>query len=189
MSELEHIIEAAKSGRAACKTCREKIGKGELRFGEAFVNTFSSSGRISHRWHHLECAAKKLGKLLGPVLDTYPEPIENKEALKKIIEEAKAKEKSSGNAAFPYADHAPTGRARCIVCDEKIEKGAVRIAIEREIDTGSFVRKGPGYMHAHCVKEWGEEEDVALEDFKTDLESNTKVIEGDELVAVLESIA
>ena len=33
MSETTYSIENAKSGRASCKKCKEKIGKGEIRLG------------------------------------------------------------------------------------------------------------------------------------------------------------
>ncbi len=189
MSELEHIIQPAKSGRASCKTCRKKIDKGVLRFGEAFVNTFSDSGRVSHRWHHMECAAKKHGKLLGPTLEKYEGdvPVANEEELKKLIAESATKA-AKKPGAFPYADHAPTSRARCIICDDKIQKGDPRIAIEREIDTGAFVRKGAGYLHPHCVEEWIDEEGKDIDAFKESLKANTSILEGAELEAVLSEL-
>jgi len=55
---MAHVIEAAKSGRAACRTCKEPIAKGELRLGEEVPNQFAG-GETTHVWHHLACAAKK----------------------------------------------------------------------------------------------------------------------------------
>lgn len=53
---------------------------------------------------------------------------------------------------FPYAERASTGRAKCIQCSEAIEKGALRVAIEREIEVMGNPRKGAGYYHAACAK-------------------------------------
>lgn len=47
-------VEHAKSGRASCRGCREKIGKGELRLGEPSV----FEGRTSYRWYHLTCGGE-----------------------------------------------------------------------------------------------------------------------------------
>lgn len=46
---------------------------------------------------------------------------------------------------------APTGRAKCMQCEEPIAKDSIRIAVEREIDTGAMVTRGAGYMHPKCV--------------------------------------
>ena len=46
-------IEPAKSSRAACRACKEKIAKGELRLGEPS----EYEGNVSYRWYHLACAA------------------------------------------------------------------------------------------------------------------------------------
>ena len=32
-------------------------------------------------------------------------------------------------------------------CEESIEKGTFRVAVEREVDTGTFVTRGAGYLH------------------------------------------
>ena len=52
---------------------------------------------------------------------------------------------------FPYIDKAPTGRAKCMQCEEPIAKDSFRVAVEREIDTGAMVTRGAGYMHPKCV--------------------------------------
>ncbi|MFW9788867.1 MAG: PARP-type zinc finger-containing protein [Candidatus Thorarchaeota archaeon] len=59
-------IEPAKSSRATCRTCSQKIQKGELRLGEPFLY----EGHISYGWHHLKCTAHifkgtTLDKLVG----------------------------------------------------------------------------------------------------------------------------
>ncbi len=56
---MANVIEEAKSNRATCRTCRQKIDKGTLRFGEEAPNTFAPEAGASYLWHHLLCAAQK----------------------------------------------------------------------------------------------------------------------------------
>lgn len=146
---MDNVIEVAKSGRATCRTCRKKIDKGALRFGEAAENAFDPDGGMSLRWHHLECAAKQLPAKVKPALEAYGGDVPNRAEVESLLAAGK---KGGGQKAFPYAERAPTGRSRCIECDQAIEKGTWRVAIEREIDTGSFVRTGAGYLHPACVE-------------------------------------
>lgn len=61
----EDTLEVAKSGRAKCRGCGDKIEKGALRFGLVDF-AFSESG--SHRWFHLACAQTKAGDRLHSLL-------------------------------------------------------------------------------------------------------------------------
>ncbi len=45
-------VEPAKSGRSTCRTCNQKIEKGELRIGEYFENSYEYP---PSRWHHARC--------------------------------------------------------------------------------------------------------------------------------------
>lgn len=144
---MAHVIEAAKSGRASCRTCKKPIAKGDLRLGEEVPNQFAA-GELTHVWHHLECAAKKKpGPLLAALQETTVE-VPNRAALEQLAAGAAKSEKPG---TFPYAERAPTGRSSCIACDEAIAKGALRVAVEREVDTGSFVTRGAGYLHPACA--------------------------------------
>lgn len=64
--------------------------------------------------------------------------------------------------ALPTADLAPTGRAKCIGCETAIPARSIRIAVERQIDTGRFVTNGAGYLHPACVAAWASREDKDL---------------------------
>src|SRR4051812_30835787 len=60
----------------------------------------------------------------------------------------------------------PTPRRRrpskCMLCDEAIAKGEWRVAVEREVDAGSFTRPGPGYLHPRCaIEQTGDDELLA----------------------------
>jgi len=147
---MANVIEEAKSGRASCRTCKKAIAKGDLRFGEEAPNAFGDTP--SMRWHHMTCAAEKLPAELKAAMDTHPDPIPNRAELDKLM--ADALQKGRGKpGGFPYADRAPTGRAKCMQCEEPIAKDSIRIAVEREIDTGAMVTRGAGYMHPKCVVE------------------------------------
>lgn len=143
---MPHTIEVAKSGRAACRTCKENIAKGELRFGEEVQTQFSDAPSL--QWHHLPCAAKSKPVQLSDALAQYSGEIPNREELEKTIETSKKTQKPG---TFPYADRAPTGRAKCIICHEPIEKGTLRVAVEREVDTGAFMGKSAAYLHPKCA--------------------------------------
>jgi hypothetical protein len=143
---MPHTIEVAKSGRASCRTCKQTIAKGELRFGEEVQTQFSDAPSL--QWHHLMCAAKNKPAQLTDALAQYPEEIPDRAALEKTIEDAKKTQKPG---QFPYADRAPTGRAKCIECRETIEKGSLRVAVEREVDTGAFMGKSAAYLHPRCA--------------------------------------
>ncbi|MBX3187754.1 MAG: hypothetical protein KF819_12095 [Labilithrix sp.] len=144
---MAHMIEIAKSGRATCRTCRQAIPKGELRFGEEVPNQFGEPGDTSFRWHHMKCAATKHSAELAGALATFEGDVPDRAELDKLMAEAEANKPPP----FPYADRAPTGRATCQACGEKIAKAALRVAFERDIERGMTVTKGAGYLHPACA--------------------------------------
>lgn len=175
---MEHRIEIAPSGRATCKTCGSTIAKGELRLGEQYPSQFGSDG-FAVRWHHLLCSAGKIPAILQSAMESYSGEIPNREALDAAIAAKPAKGAAkggtkAGTGLFPSADLAPTSRAKCIHCGEPITKATVRIAVEREVDTGSFTTKGAGYLHPLCSATWAEDEwPDGLEDLIEKVKSNT----------------
>jgi hypothetical protein len=147
---MGNVIEEAKSGRASCRTCKKAIAKGELRFGEEAPNAFGDTP--SMRWHHMTCAAEKLPAELKAAMDEFPGTIPNRAELDKLMSDALSKGRAKPGG-FPYADKAPTGRAKCMQCEQPIAKDTLRVAVEREIDTGTMVTRGAGYLHPKCVVE------------------------------------
>jgi len=175
------MIEAAKSGRASCRTCKQTIDKGTLRIGVEVPNAFSP-GEMTYQWHHLPCAAEKKPAALKQALETTELEVEDKEALLKTIETTGKTEKPSN---YPFAEHAPTGRASCLACSEKIEKGDLRIAIETEVETGGFARKGSGFLHPACAPEHVDQDPVEL--FEK-IKANTLNIDASEMDAIEEEM-
>lgn len=156
---MPHVIEEAKSGRASCRTCKAKIDKGLLRFGEEVPNSFGEGP--SYQWHHLACAAQKKPVQLRQALEGFVGDVPDRAALEQTIEANKGKAKAT---TLPYAEKAPTGRSRCMVCEEAIGKGELRLAVEREVDTGSFVNRSAGYLHPKCAAGSEHAEDPELMD-------------------------
>lgn len=178
---MANVIEEAKSGRASCRTCKKSIAKGELRLGVETMTQFSDTP--SMQWHHLLCAAGKLPAELKEALASYPGDVPNRAELDKAMEDAinKGGAKPGG---FPYIDRAPTGRAKCMQCGEPIEKGTFRVAVEREVDTGSFATRGAGYLHPRCAAENLENVGGSLEELVEGLRKNSRIPESD-LAAVV----
>jgi hypothetical protein len=170
------VIQPAKSGRAACRSCKEKIAKGELRFGEVDYS-FDPDGTF--KWFHLACAARKLPAKLGEALAEYPDELPDKEALLAAMAEGQK------GTAFPRGELAPSGRAACLGCQNKIAKGELRVAVEREVDTGSFVARRPGYLHPSCAV--GSEHVAQYEDLLAAVRENSDLVPAklDELAAAL----
>lgn len=173
---MAHIVEIAKSGRAGCRTCRKPIAKGELRFGEETVNQFGEAGDASYRWHHLQCAAQKLPDELRPALAAFEGDVPEREEIERLMAEAEAKKPPP----FPYADRAPTGRARCQGCGEAIPKDAIRVAIERDVERGMTITKAAGYLHPACAAAYVEEHGGTHAELTEGLRKNTRDLTDDE---------
>jgi hypothetical protein len=173
---MANVIEEAKSGRASCRTCKKTIAKGELRLGVETQTQFSDTP--SMQWHHLLCAAGKFPAELKSSLDEYSGDVPNREELDKAMEGA-IKSGKAKPGGFPYIDRAPTGRAKCMQCDEAIEKASFRVAVEREVDTGSFVTRGAGYLHPKCVGENLENTGGSLEDLIEGVKKNSRLPDGE----------
>lgn len=174
---MAHMIEIAKSGRAGCRTCRQPIAKGELRFGEEAPNAFGDAGDMTFRWHHMKCAATKLPTELKGALDAFEGDVPNRAELDAAIAAAEA----SRPPPYPHADRAPTGRAKCLSCGEAIAKGALRVAIEREIERGMSTQKGAGYLHPACAAPYVETQGTSHDDLTAALQKNTRSLSEAEL--------
>ena len=174
---MANTIEVAKSGRAACRTCRKPIAKGELRFGEEAPNQFGEMGDASYRWHHMKCAAQKLPDALREALASFTGEVPEREELDRLIAEADAKKPPP----FPFADRAPTGRAHCQGCGETIPKGALRVAIERDIERGMAVTKGAGYLHPACAAAYVEQNGGTHAELTEGLKKNTRDLSEEDL--------
>ncbi|TMQ27552.1 MAG: hypothetical protein E6J90_02365 [Deltaproteobacteria bacterium] len=173
---MANVIEEAKSGRASCRTCRKPIAKGELRLGVETQTQFSDTPSL--QWHHLPCAAGKLADELKAALADYPGEVPNRAELDAAMEQA-SKKAAAKPAAHPFADHAPTGRAKCMQCEQPIDKGSFRIAVERELEIGGSATRGTGYLHPRCVVENLENVGGSLDELIAGLRANSRLSEAE----------
>lgn len=181
---MANVIEEAKSGRASCRTCKKAIAKGELRLGVEVQTQFSDTP--SMQWHHVLCAAGKLPAELKEALDAYAGEVPNRAELDQAMAEA-VRKGAAKPGGFPYVDRAPTGRAKCMQCDEAIEKGSFRVAVERELEIGGNVTRGAGYLHPRCVAENLENVGGSAEELIEALRQNSR-IPPEELDAVIAEV-
>lgn len=128
----------------------------------------------SLQWHHLTCAAQKLPGELRAALATFEGEVPNRAELDQAMSEA-IKSGKAKPGGFPYIDRAPTGRAKCMQCEEAIAKDTWRVAVEREVDVGGFMRKSPGYLHPKCVSENLENVGGTLDDLVASIRTNSLV--------------
>jgi ferredoxin len=145
---MSDVIEPASSARSKCRACREKIEKGELRFGESVPNAFGE-GDATH-WFHVRCAAERRPEKLAAALESYEGDVPDREALTQVVKDAAANPKL---ADVRRAEHAPSGRASCQKCHEKIAKDELRVAFEREPTEGQAMAT-TAYVHLACSAEF-----------------------------------
>ncbi|MBV8763022.1 MAG: hypothetical protein JO257_37395 [Deltaproteobacteria bacterium] len=181
---MANVIEEAKSGRASCRTCKKPIAKGELRFGEEAPNAFGDQPSL--RWHHLMCAAEKLPAELKAALAEYPGEVANRAELEQKMTESIAKGRAKPGG-LPHADKAPTGRARCMQCGEAIAKDSLRVAVEREIETGAMVTQSAGYLHPACAGTYSDAKGGDRATLVEGLRENSRLAEAD-LASVIEAV-
>ena len=150
---MTQVIEVAKTGRARCRTCRQTIDKGALRFGEEQPSAFSDEMQMA--WHHLACAARKKPAEVREALSQFPGEVPGRDEIEKLLAGA-----DESAAAFPHAERAPTGRSSCLQCREPIAKGALRVAVQRAVDVAGMARMGAGYLHPGCAPEYTGADDL-----------------------------
>lgn len=143
---MPHVIEPASSGRARCRGCNEKIAKGELRLGERLPNPFGE-GEMT-LWFHLDCAAYKRPQPLLEALATTTATIERRERLEERAGQSAAHRRLP---RLDGAERAPTGRARCRCCRERIDKEGWRIPLVY-YEEGRF--QPSGFIHARCAEKY-----------------------------------
>ena len=156
-----YMLEAARSSRSKCRTCKRKIEKDKLRLGVLFEGPYGTG----FLWHHLTCAAKRRIEDVEAAyeMEAWTEGLEVPELseLQKLKEKA-AEEKAKRKLA-PYVELAPSGRSKCKHCDELINKGETRVALLREVVFGQQARAAPVNVHVRCVQAEMRAEDCVTE--------------------------
>ena len=160
---MAHVIEAASSGRAKCRSCDQPIAKGELRFGERQPNAFGE-GEMT-LWFHLPCAAYSRPEPFLELQSAAPADTgtdAGSAAALAAVPEAQLEQLTEA-ARFGIAhrrvprlhgaERATSGRAHCRSCRELIAKGEWRLPLVFFED----YRFSPGgYVHARCARNYFE---------------------------------
>jgi hypothetical protein len=160
-----YVIEGARSNRSRCKTCRRKIDKDSLRLGILIEGPYGTG----YMWHHIKCAARRQ---FEHVKEAYraeawlnakerPGKLPDLATLEK--QQQKAEERRSKKKDIPYVELDPSGRAKCKHCEEKMEKGSVRVVLGRGVYFGNQVRVAPITVHPRCVAGELEKDDCETE--------------------------
>lgn len=173
--------EYAKSNRSTCKSCQTNISKDSFRIAKVVPATqFEGYMPV---WNHASCIFKKKGQIksLEDIEGLDSLRWEDQQKVRTYIENTApseagkpAKEKADGEYAIEIAK---SSRAACKSCNEKIEKGQVRVSTMVTSESSKFRGKVPAWRHAKCFFElnWWEEppeelpgwEDLSIEDQKT----------------------
>ena len=128
-------VEPAKSSRSTCRECRQKIIKDEIRVGNPYeFNSPKCDVLTGYSWFHLKCTP---GYIIPEVINSLKvNPLEDKVQQKEIMAvlDEMFKDKPSKKPQGPKRDDSPflerakSSRGKCRKCEEKIEKGAIRVA-------------------------------------------------------------
>jgi hypothetical protein len=181
-------IEAARSSRSRCRTCRRKIDKGALRLGVLLEGPYGTG----YLWHHLACAARKR---FEDVEGAYGEEaweaglqVPALDELRKLKQESE--EKQAQRRELPYLERAPSGRSKCKHCAETIAEGAWRAALAREVRFGNQVRSTPINVHAACVAAEIRADDclTEIDGFADAVRANSRDVAPEEIEAALAEV-
>ena len=184
-------LEAARSSRSKCRTCRRSIEKGKLRLGILLEGPYGTG----YLWHHLNCAARRRWEDVeaawadaSTFADAAGLDVPDLDELVKLREQAEEQKKNKKE--LPYADIAPTGRAKCKHCDEPIAKGSYRVVLGRGVEFGRQMRTSPINVHPSCVRAELHAEDCTteLDGFEDALRAHTRDLDPKQLDECLAAI-
>ena len=142
---MNHSLEPAKSGRAACRGCGERIAKGSLRFGERLPNPYDEGETEQTLWFHPVCGASKRPESFLQALDDHTQPLDDLARLRRLALQGLEHRRLP---RLVRLEPAATGRARCRQCREPIPKGHWRIALDF-FEDGRF--SPAGFIHVQCA--------------------------------------
>lgn len=165
--QLPYRAEYSKSGRAACKACKEKIAKDILRLA-AMVQSPMFDGKVPN-WYHYKCFfIKQRPSTVADIENFDSLRYDDQKNIKQKIESAgaatptpsgskKGKSKSKGAAGSSggtkdfSVEVAKAGRAGCRGCEQKVLKGEVRISkMDYTSDSARQYGPMPRWHHIQC---------------------------------------
>lgn len=134
-------IEPAKTGRASCRFCRQKIIKDSFRIGIPYQFTRPDGKTItSYGYYHPGCIPREKIESILDVLDSTP-TIDSEEKLE-LIESLKKRQKEVDEAPQPqrevsrkaFIELSKSSRGTCKICEKKIDKGILRVAEPTQVE-------------------------------------------------------
>ena len=149
---MAHLFEPAPTGRATCRGCGQRIGKGEVRFGERIPNPFAEGETTL--WFHPLCAAYKRPESMLEALGQAPGGVPDPEALERA---ARANTAHRRLPRISGAERSPTGQAKCRHCHEPVARGDWRIRLVF-YEEGRF--SPSGFVHLGCRAAYFETGDI-----------------------------
>lgn len=151
-------IELAKSGRSTCRTCQKKIPKETPRVGIPFPFT-TPAGEVvaSYRYYHIDCTPPyKIAEVIVFLKKKQSEKNDLFETVLQKLERMDRKEGPEGGnlgspSNDPFLQLSKSSRGKCRSCNEKIEKGIIRVAVPSlvELDDGRKFSSNK-YYHLKC---------------------------------------
>ncbi|XP_026729426.1 poly [ADP-ribose] polymerase [Trichoplusia ni] len=173
MTDLPYQAEYAKSGRAACKGCKQKIDQGALRIAIMVQSAFFDGKQPN--WHHEECFFKKqrptvvseianFNKLKTADQQRIKSTMKNSIGVVLPVEKSKGKGKGKKRAAEDSntesnaialkdfrLEYSKSSRAACRHCEIKICKDEVRICkVVYDTEIGAKYGGQPLWHHISC---------------------------------------
>lgn len=149
---MPHVVQPAATGRSKCRGCGLKIERGELRFGESRPNPYGEGDTTS--WFHVRCGAYKRPE---PFLEWLESEAEPPKAGSELEGEARLGVEHHRLDRIAGAERAPSGRARCRACRERIEKSSWRFSLSFHAE-GRF--EPGGFVHLSCAPSYFETADL-----------------------------
>ncbi len=103
---MANVLESAKSGRATCRLCKQKIDKGEVRLGIESIFKKDGNEYASFRWHHFQCAVdKRPDDLLKATRNVTLNPDQER-----ILDDLTDKGKRTATSIIPISELEEPGR-------------------------------------------------------------------------------
>ncbi|CAG9783197.1 unnamed protein product [Diatraea saccharalis] len=176
MTDLPYLAEYAKSGRASCKNCKQKIDQGALRIARMVQSAFHDGKQPN--WYHEDCFFEKQRPTTHADIGNFNKlRSEDQKNVKARIEEnsgvvvpegsgSKGKKgkgtKRAASSAAPATgalrdfavEYSKSSRATCKHCDIKICKDEVRICkVVFDTEIGAKHGGQPLWHHVKCFNE------------------------------------